>query len=120
MGTIAPSFLNPIAAEVEVADPRRSAETRARRAKQRRQIQGMIGVSYVVDAGILLTYAYAGVAPVWLGPVYALSGLALMTIAILMSETGINERFKDHYMVAPQSAANVLIMIIFIYIAPEV
>lgn len=120
MGTAAPSFLNPIAAETEAPKSRLSADALARRARQRRQIQGMIGVSYVVDSGILLTYAYAGAAPVWLGPVYALSGLALMTLAILMSEAGINERFKDHYMVAPQSAANVLIMVVFTYIAPEV
>src|SRR5215510_13159796 len=120
MGTIAPSFLNPIAAEVEVADSRRSAETLARRAKQRRQIQGMVGVSYVIDAGILLTYAYAGTVPVWVGPAYALCGLALMAVTILLSEIGFNERFKDHYLVAPGSSANMVILLTFAYIAPEV
>jgi diguanylate cyclase (GGDEF)-like protein len=120
MGTAAPSFLNPIAAEAEAPSSRLSADALARRAKQRRQIQGMIGVSYVVDAGILLTYAYAGTVPVWLGPVYALAGLVLTAVAILMSETGVNERFKDHYMVAPLSAANMMIMVAFTYIAPQV
>ena len=120
MGTNAPSFLNPIAAEVEVAGCRQSAETLARRAKQRRQIQGMIGVSYVIDAGILLTYAYAGTVPVWVGPAYALCGLALMAVTILMSEIGFNERFKDHYLVAPGSSANMVILLTFAYIAPEV
>jgi diguanylate cyclase len=120
MGTIAPSFLNPIAAEVEVAGSRQSAETLARRAKQRRQIQGMIGVSFVIDAGILLTYAYAGTVPVWVGPAYALCGLALMAVTILLSEIGFNERFKDHYLVAPGSSANMVILLTFAYIAPEV
>jgi diguanylate cyclase len=120
MGTNAPSFLNPIAAEVEVAGCRQSAETLERRAKQRRQIQGMIGVSYVIDAGILLTYAYAGTVPVWVGPAYALCGLALMAVTILMSEIGFNERFKDHYLVAPGSSANMVILLTFAYIAPEV
>jgi diguanylate cyclase len=120
MGTAAPSFLNPIAAEAEAPSSRLSAEALARRAKQRRQIQGMVGVSYVVDAGILLTYAYAGTVPLWLGPVYALAGLVLTGVAILMSETGVNERFKDHYMVAPLSAANMIIMVAFTYIAPQV
>jgi diguanylate cyclase len=120
MGTSAPSFLNPIATEVEVADSRHSAETLARRAKQRRQIQGMIGVSYVIDAGILLTYAYAGTIPVWVGPAYALCGLALMAVTILLSEIGFNERFKDHYLVAPGSSANMVILLAFAYIAPEV
>ena len=120
MGTAAPSFLNPIAAEGEASGSQLSANSLVRRARQRRQIQDMIGVSYVTDAGILLTYAWAGTVPFWLGPVYALTGLSFMALAILLSETGINERFKDHYMVAPQSAANVLIMVAFTYIAPQV
>jgi diguanylate cyclase (GGDEF)-like protein len=120
MSSAAPSFLNPIAAEGEAAGARLSAEALARRAKQRRQIQGMIGVSYVIDAGILLIYAYAGAAPFWLGPSYALAGLAFVALAILMSETGINERFKDHYMVAPQSAANMLVLLAFTWVAPQV
>ena len=60
MGTTASPFRNPIAAEIDGARSRLSAETLARRAQQRRQIQGMIGVSYVIDACILLVYAYAG------------------------------------------------------------
>ena len=120
MGTAAPSFVNPIAAEAEAPDSRRSAEALTRRARQRRQILGMIGVSYVVDAGILLTYAYAVTVALWLGPVFALSGLMLTGVAVLMSEAGVNERFKDHYMVAPMSAANMMIMVAFTYIAPQV
>src|SRR5215470_11617160 len=119
MGSAAPSFVNPIAAEAEAPSSRLSAEALARRAKQRRQIQGMIGVSYVVDAGILLTYAYAGAAPVWVGPAYALCGLALMAVTILLSEIGFNERFKDHYLVAPGSSANMVILLAFTYIAPQ-
>ena len=38
----------------------------------------MIGVSYVIDAGILLLYAYAGTIPTMIGPAYAIAGLALM------------------------------------------
>src|SRR5215470_8072405 len=120
MSSAAPSFLNPIAAEGEAAGARRSAEALARRARQRRQIQAMIGVSYVIDAGILQVYAYAGTVPFWLGPLYAFAGLALMALAILMSETGINEQFKDHYLVAPQSAANMVVMVAFTWIEPQV
>jgi diguanylate cyclase len=44
----------------------------------------------------------------------------LTMLAILMSETGFNERFRDHYMVAPLSAANMMVMMAFTYIAPQV
>jgi diguanylate cyclase (GGDEF)-like protein len=120
MGTAASSFLNPIAAELEGAGSQPSAKALARRAQQRRQIQGMIGVSYVIDAGILLLYGYAGTIPVVIGPAYAIAGLSFIALSILCSELGINERFKDHYLVAPQSAANMIIMLVFTYIAPQV
>jgi len=120
MTTAAPSFLKPIAAEGESAGKQLSAEARARRAGQRRQIQVLVGVSYVIDAGILLVYAHAGTIEPWLGPVYALCGLTLVGGAIALSEAGFNDRFRDHHMVAPHSAANMALMIAFAWIAPQV
>src|SRR5215203_4517006 len=98
MGTAASPFLNPIAAELDGAGMRPSAEALARRATQRRQIQVMVGVSYVIDAGILLLYAHAGTIPLYIGPIYAICGLTICAIAVLISEAGFNERFKDHYL----------------------
>jgi len=71
MGTAASSFLNPIAAELEGAGPKPTAKALSRRAQQRRQIQGIIGVSYVIDAFVLLIYAHAGTIPAIIGPAYA-------------------------------------------------
>ena len=52
---------------------------------------------------ILLLYAYAGTIPVMIAPAYAGCGLTLVAINIALSEFGFNERFKDHYLVAPQA-----------------
>ena len=120
MGTAASAFLNPIAAELEGVGPKPTAKVLSRRAKQRRGIQGMIGVSYVVDAHILLLYAYAGTIPVTIGPAFAACGLASVACYILLSETGFTDRFKDHYFVAPQAIVSMAIMLAFTYIAPEV
>jgi diguanylate cyclase len=120
MGTAASSFLNPIAAELDGAGTKPTAKALLRRAQQRRQIQGMIGVSYVVDAAVLLLYAYAGTIPLMIGPAFAACGLTLIACSIMLSELGFNERFRDHYLVAPQSAANMIIMLGFTWIAPEV
>jgi diguanylate cyclase len=120
MGTAASSFLNPIAAELDGAGTKPTAKALLRRAQQRRQIQGMIGVSYVVDAAVLLLYAYAGTIPLMIGPAFAACGLTLIACSITLSELGFNERFRDHYLVAPQSAANMMIMLGFTWIAPEV
>ena len=120
MGTAASAFLNPIAAELEGVGPKPTAKVLSRRAKQRREIQGMIGASYVVDACILLLYAYGGTIPVTIGPAFAACGLASVACYIALSETGFTERFKDHYFVAPQAIVSMAIMLAFTYIAPEV
>jgi diguanylate cyclase len=118
MGTAASSFVNP--ADLDGVGSRPTANALARRAKQRRQILVMIGVSYVIDAGVLLLYAQAGATPLMIAPAYAASGLTLVIFSIILSEFGFNERFKDHYLVAPQATLCMLIALAFTYIAPEV
>ena len=120
MGTVASPFLNPIAAELEGAGSKPSARALSRRARQRRQIQGMIAVSYVVDAFVLLIYAYAGTIPASIGPAYAAAGLVSVACYLVLSETGFTERFQDHYFVTPQLMVSVAIMLAFTYIAPAV
>ncbi len=120
MGTAASSFLNPIAAELEGVGPKPTAKALARRARQRRQIQVMIGASYVVDAFILLIYAHAGTIPATIGPAFAICGLITVAGSIALSEIGFNERFRDHYLVTPQSIINMMIMLAFTWIAPQV
>jgi diguanylate cyclase (GGDEF)-like protein len=120
MGTAASSFLNPIAAELEGAGPQPTAKTLLRRARQRRQILVMIGLSYLIDAGVLLIYAYAGTIPATIGPAFAACGLIFVACSVALSEAGFNERFRDHYLVAPQSLINMAIMLVFTWIAPEV
>ncbi len=120
MGTAASPLLNPIAAELEGARPKLTASALSRRARQRRQIQGMIAASYVVDALVLLIYAHAGIIPATIGPAFAACGLVSVAFYLVLSETGFIERFQDHYFVAPQLIVNMAIMLAFAYIAPEV
>jgi diguanylate cyclase (GGDEF)-like protein len=120
MGTAASAFHNPIAAELDGAGPRPTATALLRRAKQRRQIQGMVGVSYVIDAFVLLIYSHAGTIPATIGPAYAACGLFTVAGNIALSETGLTERFKDHYFVTPQAIVGMTILLVFTYIAPQV
>jgi len=120
MGITASPFLNPIAAEPEFVGPRPSAKVLSRRAKQRRQIQGMIAASYFIDALILSIYAQAGTLPAIVGPAYAACGLTTIAAYLVVSETGFTERFKDHYFVAPQLLVSVAVMLVFAYLAPAV
>jgi diguanylate cyclase len=120
MGIAASPFQNPTADQSKGVGRRLTAEVLLRRARQRRQMQGMIGISYVIDAVVLLVYAHAGTTSVTIGPAFAICGLVSITGYILLSESGFTERFKDHYFVAPQSIISMIIMLFFTYIAPEV
>jgi len=118
MGTAASSFVNPAGLEEVGSQP--TAKARARRTRQRRQILAMIGGSYLIDAGVLLLFAQAGTIPVMIGPAYAVCGLVLVTVFLITSELGLNDRFSDHYLVAPQATACMLTALAFTWIAPEV
>src|SRR5712675_681583 len=120
MGTAASPFLNPIAAELESVSPKRTARALSLRARQRRQIQGMIAASYLVDALVLLIYAQAGTIPSTVSSAFAVCGLLSVACYMVLSETGFTERFKDHYFVAPQLIVSTAIQLAFAYIAPEV
>jgi diguanylate cyclase (GGDEF)-like protein len=119
MGTAA-SFPNPIAGEMEGVGRPPTPKVLARRAKQRRQMLGMIGGSYVIDAAILLIYAYAGTIPTTIGPAFGICGLGSVACFITLSESGINDRFKDHYFVMQQSMVSLAIMLAFAWLVPEV
>src|ERR1700749_2149438 len=120
MGTAGSALLDPISAELEGVGTQRTASELLRRARQRRQIQGMVGVSYVIDALILLIYGEAGTIPASIGPAFAAVVLFTVSCNIVLSETGVTERFKDHYSVAPQSIVGVSIALNFPYMAPPV
>jgi diguanylate cyclase (GGDEF)-like protein len=91
-----------------------------RRAKQRRQIQINIGLSYILDVIVLLVYAYAGVTSLALAAAFGTCGLLSVALFVAMSETHINDRFADHYLIVFQSTVSVAIAFAFIYAAPEV
>jgi diguanylate cyclase (GGDEF)-like protein len=120
MGTTATPSVTPITAEIEGARPIRSAKDLSRRIRQRRQIQLMIAASYTVDGLVLLIYAHSGAIPTAVGPAFVVSGLATVLFYLVLSETGIIERFRDHYFVVPQLCISTAIMLAFTYIAPQV
>ncbi len=95
-------------------------EILARRARQRRQLLDMTGVSYMIDAAILLIYAYAGTTSFAIASAYAACGLLSVATFIAISEARINDRFRDHYFILQQTSVSLAIMLAFIYFAPEV
>jgi diguanylate cyclase (GGDEF)-like protein len=120
MRVAASSISNPAAGVLDGAGALPSAKVRARRAKQRRQMLGLVGVSYVVDAVLLMLYGYAGSIPANVGPAFGICGLGSVACFIALSEAGINDRFGDHYFVVQQSVVSLAIMLAFAWLAPDV
>jgi diguanylate cyclase (GGDEF)-like protein len=120
MATATSTLPNIAAGELDGADTRLTPEILARRAKQRRQILDMTGLSYVVDGLVLLIYAYIGIIPVAIPVAYMACGLCSVAIYIALSEFNIHDRFNDHYLIVQQSSVSLAILLSFAYFAPEV
>jgi diguanylate cyclase (GGDEF)-like protein len=90
-----------------------------RRAARRRQMLGLVGISYVIDAMILMLYGYGGTIPMAIGPAFAACGLTSIAGFIALSEAGVNDRFKDHYFMMPQACIGVAIILTFMFLAPQ-
>ena len=97
-----------------------SPATVIRRKRQRRQMFDMIGISFLIDAGILLIYAFAGTTPFWIASTYGLCGLLSVALFIAASEANMNDRYRDHYFIVQQPSICLAIMLTFLYLAPEV
>jgi diguanylate cyclase len=80
----------------------------------------MVGTSYIIDALVLLVYAYAGTTPYLTASAYLTCGLMSVACFLALSEAKINDRFKEHHLVMQQTSVGLTIMLLFLYIAPEV
>ncbi len=120
MGTAASSFLNPIAAELEGADPNPTAKALSRRAKQRRHTLAAQVASYALGAAVLLIYAHAGTIGALVPSAFFLCGVSLIGVFAVLSETHVNDRFEDHYLTVYQVGGHIVIQLGFLLAAPQI
>jgi diguanylate cyclase len=95
-------------------------QVRARRKSNRRNMLFAVGASYVFDAGLFALYALAGTTPFATPILYGLCGITVTLTFLLLSESGFNDRFSDHYLTVVQTFLSTLIVLGGIYFAPEV
>jgi diguanylate cyclase (GGDEF)-like protein len=92
----------------------------ARRKSNRRNMLFAMGVSYLLDAGIFALYALAGTTTFATPVVYAICGMTISGAFLVLSETGFNDRFRDHYLTLAQNFCSSTVMLGGIYLAPEI
>src|SRR5450432_1029054 len=91
-----------------------------RRVGYRRHTFAVQVVSYGLGAAALLIYAHAGTIAVLIPAAFFLSGVTLIGVFAILSETHVNDLFEDHYLTVFQVAGHVVIQLGFLLAAPEI
>src|ERR1700674_5740581 len=99
---------------------RLTADELARRAARRRPTYIAQAISYLISAGILAVYSYAGTITITVPIVYLICGITATATTLSLSEINFNDRFRDQYLTVPQTILNMTIQLGAIYLAPEV
>jgi diguanylate cyclase len=76
--------------------------------------------SYTIDAIILFLYFAADTTSLGTVALYLSAGLVWTGITLTLSDLNFNDRFEDHYLTVPQSIGSITILLVAIYLAPEV
>jgi diguanylate cyclase (GGDEF)-like protein len=120
MTAAASTVYDPVNGDFEAIDGELRPEMLARRLKRRRQVMVFATTSHVVNIGLLLVFAMAGTTTNWVVAAYA--GCATLSILVFLaiSESGLTDRWQDHFFAAPYTATTYILQIAFIYIAPGV
>lgn len=95
-------------------------ELAARRVRQRRYMLLVQVVSYSLGASILLLYAYLGTVSMAVPSLFWVSGLTLIGIFAILSESGFNNRFEDHYLTVAQISSHLALQLAFLVAVPTI
>lgn len=125
MGSAAPSFLDPTTAEMfhegrALVSSSLTLDGMARRARQRRHMHLIQAFSYSLGALDLLLYACAGTVSMSVPSAFWVSGLMLIGIFAVLSETGFNDRFDDHYLTVFQVSGHLALQLAFLVAVPKI
>jgi diguanylate cyclase len=91
-----------------------------RRISHRRHTFAVQVVSYGLGAAALLVYAHAGTITLVIPSAFFLSGVTLIGVFVVLSETHVSDRFEDHYLTVFQVAGHVAIQLGFLLAAPQI
>jgi diguanylate cyclase (GGDEF)-like protein len=120
MGTAVSSFVSPTASELEAAGAKPAAAIQSRRLVYRRHsLAAQVG-SYALGTTVLLIYAHAGTITMLIPPAFFLSGVALIGVFAILSETHFSDRFEDHHLAVFQVGGHVALQLMFVLAAPQI
>jgi diguanylate cyclase (GGDEF)-like protein len=120
MTVAAGSFYDPVNGDFEAVDGESLPHVLARRLRRRRQTLILAGASHVINIALLMLFAAAGTISAALVAAFALCATCKVATFMAISESGLSDRWKDHFLAGPYTATTCALMLAFIYIAPAV
>ncbi|MBR0824183.1 GGDEF domain-containing protein [Bradyrhizobium manausense] len=107
-------------AEIALAASAVTPEVSARRVRQRRQMYLTQVVSYSFGASVLLLYAYDGAVAMIVPSLFWIGGLTIIGAFTVLSESGFEDRFTDHYLTVYQITAHMALQLVFLLAVPTI
>jgi diguanylate cyclase (GGDEF)-like protein len=120
MTTTAGSFYDPANGDFEAVNGESLPARHARRLRRRRQTLFVAGGSHIINVALLAVFAAAGTISPTLVITFAACAIGKVAIFMAISESGMSDRWKDHFLAGPYTAATFALMLGFIYWAPSV
>jgi diguanylate cyclase (GGDEF)-like protein len=120
MTAAATTIYDPMNGDFEAVDGELLPDMLTRRLKRRRQMFALAMLSHLINVGLLIVFAMAGTTSSTV--VTAYTGCAALSVLIFfaISESGMADRLKDHFLAAPYTSVTFALQLAFIYVAPEV
>ena len=118
MTAISGSVYDPANGDFEAVDGESMPAMQARRLRRRRQALFVAAASHVVNIALLALFAAAGTISTTLVITFAACATCKVAVFVAISESGISDRWKDHFFAAPYTAMTCAMMLGFIYVAP--
>src|SRR3954471_11283835 len=91
-----------------------------RRLKRRRQTLVLAGASHVINVALLAAFAVAQTIPFAMVAAFAICATLSVTAFTAISESGLSDSWKDHFLAGPYTAITSAMMLGFIYLLPDV
>ncbi|QUS39229.1 sensor domain-containing diguanylate cyclase [Tardiphaga alba] len=120
MSAIASSSYDPVNGDFEAVEGETASAMLKRRLARRRQVMLLAAASHVINIALLLLFAAAGSTSFAIVGMFTTCAAVKLAVFIAISESGLSDRWKDHFFAAPYTAVTCAMMLGFIYLAPEV
>lgn len=114
------SFYDPANGDFEAIDGESLPMMQARRLRRRRQTLFVAAASHIINIALLAVFAAAETVSTTLVIVFAACATCKVALFMAISESGMSDTWKDHFLAGPYTAATCAMMLVFIYAAPQV